>query len=277
MEAKVASSVSSAGEGKLLALVIWMIPLVVIVVGARRWLPELASEHGAGIDVMLQYLFVTVGGLLAIGHIAFGYFLWRFSGKPNVTHRLSSPKAERRWSLIPIVLMTVVAEGGVFVLGMPVWAKFYAAAAPPEAITVEVTAEQFAWNVRYSGQDGVFGKTAHELLSLNNPLGLDEEDAAAQDDVLILNELFLPVNHPARIRLRSKDVIHSFFLPSHRVKQDAVPGMTIDLWFVPTEVGTFEIACTELCGFGHYQMRGLLKVLPQAEFEQLIRDEPSFF
>ena len=125
MEAKVAQGVSSAGEGKLLALVIWLIPLVVIVIGARRWLPELASEHGAGIDVMLNYLFVTVGGLLTIGHIAFGYFLGRFSGKPNVTHRLSSPKAERRWSLIPIVLMTVVAEGGVFVLGLPVWAKFY--------------------------------------------------------------------------------------------------------------------------------------------------------
>ncbi len=95
--------------------------------------------------------------------------------------------------------------------------------------------------------------------------------------VFLLNELFLPVNRPARIRLRSKDVLHSFFLPSHRVKQDAVPGMSIYLWFVPTEVGTFEIACTELCGFGHYQMRGLLKVMPQSEFEQFIRDEPTYF
>ena len=140
---------------------------------------------------------------------------------------------------------------------------------------MEVTTEQFAWNVRYPGKDGTFGRTEPRLIGWNNPLGLNKKDPAGRDDVVLLNDLRLPVNRPARIRLRSKDVIHSFFLPNLRVKQDAVPGMTIDIWFVPTEVGTFEIACTQLCGFGHYQMRGLLQVMPPDEFEKWLKEEAA--
>ena len=265
-----------AGEGRVLAVVIWLIPLAVVVCGAQHWLPPLASEHGAGIDRMLVYLLVTVGGLLTLGHLALGYSIWRFSGQPRVTHRLASPRQERKWALIPILLMTVIGEGGVFVLGMPVWAKFYAASPPDDALPVEITAEQFAWNVRYPGPDGVLGRTDAQMIRLNNPLGLDPDDPAARDDVVLVNELFLPVNRPARVRLRSKDTLHSFFLPNLRVKQDAVPGMTIELWFVPTETGSYEIACTELCGFGHYQMRGLLQVLTGPEFETRMRELPPF-
>ena len=87
--------------------------------------------------------------------------------------------------------------------------------------------------------------------------------------------IHVPVNRPVWIRLRSKDVLHSFFLPHHRIKQDAVPGMTIDLWFVPTREGEFEIACTELCGFGHYQMRGFLRVVPQEEFDRYLAEKQS--
>ncbi len=265
------------GEGRLLASVIWLIPVAAIVLGTRRWLPPLASEHGAGIDRMIYYLLFTVGGLFVVGHAALGYFIWRFGREGRATFRLASPRVERKWSLIPVVLMTLIAEGGVFVLGLPVWAKFYAATAPANAIVVEVTAEQFAWNIRYPGQDGRFGRTAPELMSLENPLGLDKNDSAARDDLVLLNELYLPVKRPARVRLRSKDTLHSFFLPNHRVKQDAVPGMTIDIWFVPTQVGTFEIACAELCGFGHHEMRGLLRVLTPEEFEKWRKEEPSFF
>lgn len=277
MEERAAPKSRGRSEARVLALVVWLLPVLVVAVGVKRWLPPLASEHGAGIDRMLNYLLVTVGGLFLLGHFVLGYFLWRFSREQHVTYRLASFKVERRWSLIPVVLMTLVAEGGVFVLGLGVWSKLYAAAPPAEAIPVEVTAEQFAWNIRYPGQDGVFGRTDPRLMSLDNPLGLDEKDPAAQDDVVVLNELYLPVNRPVRIRLRSKDTLHSFFVPSLRVKQDAVPGMTIQIWFVPTEVGTYEIACAELCGFGHFQMRGLLRVLPPEEFEQQLKEEPPFF
>lgn len=277
MEAKPATKSKGAREGLLLAVTLWLLPVVAVALGVKRWLPPLASEHGAGIDRMIHYLLLTVGGLFVVGHLVLGYFIWRFSREGRVTYRLASPKAERRWSLIPILLMTLIAEGGVFVLGLPVWAKFYAAAAPPEAVPVEVTAEQFAWNIRYPGQDGIFGRTDPQLISLDSPLGLDKNDPAAKDDIVILNELYLPVNRPVRIRLRSKDTLHSFFLPHQRVKQDAVPGMTIEIWFVPTEVGTYEIACAELCGFGHFQMRGLLRVMLPKEFEKWLKEEPTYF
>src|SRR5713101_2375789 len=129
-------------------------------------------------------------------------------------------------------------------------------------ITSEVTTEQFAWNVRYAGPDGQFGRIDLKLMSLDNPLGVDSADPAGKDDIIDLNTIRGPVNHPVRIRLRSKDVLHSFSLPNFRVKQDSVPGMTIDLWFVPNKIGVFELPCAELCGFGHYEMRGVFIVMP---------------
>ncbi|MFQ5776906.1 MAG: cytochrome c oxidase subunit II [Terriglobia bacterium] len=277
METSAASKSKGAGGGRLLALVTWLIPVVVVALGLKRWLPPLASEHGGGVDLMINYLLVTVGGLFVVGHLVLGYFIWRYSRAGQVTFRLPSRKVERRWSLIPVVLMTLIAEGGVFVLGLPVWGKLYADAPPAEAVPVEITAEQFAWNIRYPGPDGAFGRTSPQLISLDNPVGLDERDPAARDDVVILNELNLPVNRAVRIRLRSKDTLHSFFLPHLRIKQDMVPGMTIEIWFVPTETGTYEIACAELCGFGHFQMRGLLQVMSPERFEQWLKEEPTFF
>ncbi len=277
METNVVTRPKGAGERLSFALLIWLAPVLTVALGARHWLPPLASEHGAGIDRMISYLLATVGGLFVVGHFVLGYFVWRFGREGRVTFRLASPKAERRWSLIPVVLMTFIAEGGVFALGLPVWAKFYAASAPADAIPLEVTAEQFAWNVRYPGEDGRFGRTDPRLMSLDNPLGLDKNDPAAKDDIVVLNEIYLPVNRPARIHLRSKDTIHSFFLPNLRVKQDAVPGMTIEIWFVPTAVGTYELACTQLCGFGHFTMRGLLRVVPSEEFEKWKKEEPPYF
>ena len=144
-------------QGVLLALALWLIPVVAVAFGARTWLPPLASEHGAGIDLMLRYLLITVGALLVIGHVALGYFVWRFGGQEQPTFHLPSFRTERNWSLIPVVVMALVAEGGILVLGFPVWAKFYDTAPPEDSVTVEVTAEQFAWNVRYPGPDGKFG------------------------------------------------------------------------------------------------------------------------
>jgi cytochrome c oxidase subunit 2 len=262
------------GPGRLLAVVVWLIPVLIIIAGARTWLPPVGSEHGEGIDRMLHYLLFCAGGLLGIAHLALGYALWRFGGQQQATFRQATSRQERSWALVPIILMALIAEGGVLFIGLPVWSKLYAAA-PQNAVTVELTAEQFAWNVRYPGRDGRFGRTEASLLSLDNPVGVDHNDPAAHDDVLLIGEVHLPVNRPARIRLRSKDVLHSFFLPIQRVKQDVVPGMTIEAWFVPTQTGDFEIACAELCGFGHYQMRGLVRVESDEEFARWLAEMPT--
>jgi cytochrome c oxidase subunit II len=158
--------------------------------------------------------------------------------------------------------------------------------AAKDALLVQVTGEQFAWNVHYAGPDGVFGRTDIALLDLqSNPLGLDRADPAAKDDITTLNQLYLPVNEPIIVRLRSKDVIHSFGVPEFRVKQDAIPGLTIPIWFVPTVTTAemrartgkpefqYEIACAQLCGLGHARMRGFVTVQTAEEFQKWMAKE----
>lgn len=264
---------ASKATGVALAVVVWMLGLMVVVIGGRRYLPPVASSHGEGIDTMLIYLLVTTGTLVLIGHVILGYFVLRFSRAAEVSPSLPGVRAERIWSLAPAIVMTLVAEGGVLVLGMPVFGELYTDGPPENAVVVEVTAEQFTWNVRYPGADGAFGRLEPALISSENPLGLDPDDPVGADDIHELALIYVPVNRPVKIRLRSKDVLHSFYLPYHRIKQDAVPGMTIELWFTPTREGEFDLACAELCGFGHYQMRGFLHVVSQDEFERWLEEK----
>lgn len=262
-----------SGLGVALAVTLWFLGFGVFVLGARRYLPEVASEHGRGIDVMLIYLLVATGVLIVVGHLVLGYFVFRFSRAGQVSPTLPGARAQRFWSVAPAILMTLVAEGGVLVLGIPVFGQLYTQEPPADAVVVEVTGEQFTWNVRYPGADGEFGRTDPALISAENSLGVDPSDPAAADDIHDLALIHVPVNRPVKVRLRSKDVLHSFFLPHHRIKQDAVPGMTIETWFVPNREGEFEIACAELCGFGHYQMRGFLRVVSEEEFERYLAEK----
>jgi len=155
------------------------------------------------------------------------------------------------------------------------------------AVRVRVVAEQFAWNAHYPGADGVFGRTDVKLVKVGlNPLGLDPNDPAGKDDVVTLNQLHLPVGRKVLIDLSSKDVIHSFFLPQMRVKQDAIPGQVIPIWFEPTMVTPaenslpgcaatktcWEIACAQLCGLTHYRMRGFYQIHDQAGYEQWLAE-----
>src|SRR6185295_19837350 len=170
---------------------------------------------------------------------------------------------------------------------IPAWAiRVKAFPSESEAVVVRVVGEQFAWNVHYPGPDGKFGKTDLKLLDLqSNPLAIDRDDPAAKDDVTTLNQLYLPVNKPIIVRLRSKDVIHSFGVPEFRVKQDAVPGLTIPIWFVPnvttaemrTRMGNaefqYEIACAQLCGLGHAKMRGFVTVVAADEFQKWLDEK----
>jgi cytochrome c oxidase subunit 2 len=140
-------------------------------------------------------------------------------------------------------------------------------------VVVKVVGEQFAWNVQYHGPDGKFGRTDPKLVSADNPLGLDRTDPNAKDDVTTINQLNLPVDRPVLVHLSSKDVIHSFGLYEMRVKQDAIPGMNIPVWFIPNRVGEYEIACSQLCGLGHFRMRGFITIQSAADYQKWYDDQ----
>jgi cytochrome c oxidase subunit 2 len=242
--------------------------------GSTTSMPELASRHGAGIDAMLQYLLISVGLLFLTGYLVLGWLIWQGARREAIGRRLATRKTELLLSGALGLGMALVAEGGVLAIGIPVWDQYFNAVVPADAVTIEVTAQQFMWNVRYPGPDGVFGKTSARLIDdTTNAIGLDKTDPAAADDIIALNEIIVPVNRAVRVRLRSKDVIHSFFLPHLRVKQDAVPGMTPEVVFVPTRVGSFEIACAELCGLAHYRMQGTFNVVSEDAFETWMQQQ----
>jgi len=157
---------------------------------------------------------------------------------------------------------------------IPAWAKRVTLfPSENEAVVVHVIGEQFQWNVHYPGPDGKFGRTRPELVAADNPIGLDKTDPASKDDITTINQLNLPVNRPVLVHLSSKDVIHSFGLYEMRVKQDAVPGLNIPVWFIPNRVGEYEITCSQLCGLGHYRMRGFVTIQSEADYRSWMADQ----
>jgi len=171
----------------------------------------------------------------------------------------------------PVEIIVAVVEV-VLLLGfsIPIWAKRTQQFPPEnESVVVRVVAQQFAWNIHYPGPDGVFGRTDIKLVNeQTNPLGLDLKDPKAKDDVITLNQLHLPVDKNIIIKLRSKDVIHCFSLPVMRVKHDVNPGMEIPVWFKAKKTGKTHIACAQLCGLGHFRMKGYLTIHEQADFDK---------
>jgi cytochrome c oxidase subunit II len=240
--------------------------------GLPLGLPPNASAHGAQLDDLTALVHWVMLVLFVGWGLFFLYTLVRFRQKRNPVASYAGAKShfstygEAGVALVEVILLVAFA--------VPIWAK-RVAALPPESqsVVVRVVAEQFAWNLHYPGADGKFGRTDPALISADsNPLGLDRNDPAAKDDIATINQLHLPVDKPVIIHLTSKDVIHSFSLPVMRVKQDAIPGMSIPIWFQPIKTGQWEIACAQLCGLSHYRMRGFLSIDSPADFQKWLAD-----
>jgi cytochrome c oxidase subunit 2 len=306
-------------------------------------LPPEASMHAPQIDHMLG----MVHWLMVILFVGWGaffvYTLVRFRAPRQ--HRADYAGVKSHAS--NYVEIGVAAFEAFLLIGfaIPIWSSVVTAfPSERDATVVHVVAEQFAWNIHYPGPDGVFGRTDISLISAENPLGLDRSDPAAKDDITTINQLNLPVGKPVIVYLTSKDVIHSFGLPYLRVKQDAIPGQRIPLWFVPTKTsaevsdeltrrysirgghypgelsylvaktdyngkdGTvivskgspvtedlipqlnaaevteilagpdtpIEIACAQLCGLGHYRMRGFVNIQTEKEYRAWLSEQASY-
>jgi cytochrome c oxidase subunit 2 len=235
-------------------------------------LPIAASTHAAEIDQMV----VLVHWLMLVLFIGWGAFFvfalvrFRRGAHPRADYAGAKGKfaksTEVAVAIIEIVLLIFYA--------IPAWAtRVTQFPTENQAVVVHVVGEQFAWNVHYPGPDGKFGRTDPKLVSADNPIGLDRTDPNAKDDITTINQLNLPVNRPVLVHLSSKDVIHSFGLYEMRVKQDAIPGLDIPVWFIPNRVGEYEIACSQLCGLGHYRMRGFVNIKSDADFQAWLADE----
>jgi len=231
------------------------------------WLPAPASGHASALDAVLLSVHVHMLLIFVLWLGVFVFALIKF-------RRGANPEARREGvrGVWPAIAIGLVIVGDVIILAtqaLPAWA---ARNEPPPAgvqpLEIHISAEQFAWNIHYPGPDRVFGRTNPVLISASNPIGIDREDAAAKDDIGLLNVLMLPVNRTAVIQLTSRDVIHSFTLNEMRVKQDANPGMTSRVWFTPIAPGDWEITCSQLCGMGHYRMRGEYHVVEQGAWDR---------
>ncbi len=239
-----------------------------------QYMPPDYSAHGQALDDINAYTHWLMLILFIVWGSLFVYMLWRFraSRQPRAdyhgTRSHLSTYAEAGVAIVEVVLLVGFS--------IPAWWRW--TSRPPAAsnpLEIRVVAEQFAWNVHYPGADHVFGKSDVKLVTSSNPLGLDPNDPQGKDDVATVNNLHLEVNRPVTIRISSKDVIHSFSLPQMRVKQDAVPGMEIPVHFTPVKTSNegdkWEIACAQLCGLGHYRMKGMYFVHSKEDFASWMR------
>jgi cytochrome c oxidase subunit II len=261
--------------GFVLGLLIWTITIasVVLTVGSGYHMPVVISRAGAMIDHQFGLTMAITGVAFILAQGLLGLFVLQYRDRPGRTARYihGNTTVEAAGAIIVGAVFITLA-----VMGQKVWADLHLAPAPGGSIPIEITGEQFAWNVRYPGPDGQFGRTSPTLYDpIENQVGIDPADPAGKDDFVLLNNLVVPVGKPVELRLRTKDVIHSFFMPVLRIKQDAVPGMQIPLRFQAEKTGNYEIACAELCGLGHYRMRGMLQVMEPEAYASWLNEQEA--
>ena len=263
--------------GRLLAIAIWIITgaSLWMFLSHRWWFPEAISEHGGRVDSQFGITIVVCGIAFAAAQIGLGWAVWKYraSGdKDRATYSHGNNRLEVIWTIVTAVVFISLA-----VMGQRVWASLHLHAAPPGSYEIEVVAQQFAWNVHYPGKDNVFGRMDPQYIDdTTNPVGLVDTDPNGKDDVVGAT-LVIPVNRPVELVLKSKDVTHSFWVPQLRFKQDLVPGMAIHVHFTAIKVGKYELACAELCGMNHFKMKSYMLVLPQTDFDTLIKMAPAQF
>ncbi|NDH93236.1 MAG: cytochrome c oxidase subunit II [Planctomycetia bacterium] len=208
------------------------------------WLPRDVSEHGAAVDGLFYFILALTGVVFIATEMVLFWFIWKYDeSKSNGPGRYvhGSHTLEVVWTIIPAAVLLFLA-----IYQMNTWADVKMRR-PNMTPTVEVVGRQFEWRLRYPGRDGMLG---------------------TPDDLHLVNDLHLPIDEDILIQLKSMDVLHSFFLPNVRIKQDAVPGMKIPVWFKAREEGVFDIVCAELCGWGHYKMKGRVTFEPREAFER---------
>lgn len=236
---------------------------VLLFVRPAWWLPDAISAHAKDYDAHLLLTLWVIGVLFVIAQALLAVTVFRFRDRGQQPSAIDgNHKLEWIWTTATAVIFI-----GLAIAGQGIWAGVHLKS-NDQALKIEVLAKQFAWSYRYAGPDGVFARTSVKAIddAGGNPFGVE-----GGDDI-VAPILRVPAGRPVELLLKSRDVIHNFFVRELRIKQDVVPGMTIPLRFTADKPGTYEVPCSELCGLGHHQMRGTLVVMPPEEFDAWLRD-----
>ena len=254
------------------------IVLVLVVVGTVAfhfmspwWWTPIASNWGYVDDTIIATFWIT--GVVFIAVVMFmAYCVFRYRHREGRRADYEPENKKLEWWLTGL---TTVGVAGMLAPGLVVWDQFVTV--PEDATEFEVVGQQWQWSFRLPGEDGVLGTTEARNISFENPFGINIDDPNGQDDILIEDsEVHLPLDQPVKVLLRSIDVLHDFYVPEFRAKMDMVPGMITYFWLTPIRAGTFDILCFELCGTGHYVMRGKVVVEEDSAYQAWLQDQPTF-
>ncbi|WP_347160217.1 cytochrome c oxidase subunit II [Pontibacter chitinilyticus] len=243
----------------------------------------IASVHGEWTDSLFWTTMIIIGVVFVITQILLFYYSYRYKHRDDrrAYYYPHNNKLEIVWTMIPAVVMALLVFGG-----WKTWTKI-TSASPEDSEVIEVMGKQFNWMVRYPGADGELGVANYKLIDAVNEFGIDFSDKNAQDDFTAM-ELHVPKGKPVLLKIRSRDVIHSVYMPQFRLKMDAVPGMPTKFWFVPTkttaemqnETGNpdfkYELACAEVCGRGHFAMRFVVVVDEPEDYAKWKAEQKPF-
>lgn len=258
----------------LLAPIVWILTAIIcyIFIGHYWWFPPPISQHGHAYDAQFNATLWVTGIIFFLAQFALGWVIYRFRerGRP-AQYSHGNNTLEALWTSATALLFI-----GLVLAGTRIWASVHFDDPPADSMKIEVSAKQFAWAFRYPGPDGKFGRLDIKQINdaAGNAFGIDEKDPVGKDDITSAS-IKVPAGKPITLILRSRDVIHNFFVRELRLKQDTVPGMEIPFHFTADTQGTYEVACSELCGLGHHQMRSTLEVMPQADFEKWLKDQAA--
>ena len=268
------SSTGSSVPAVLLAIVLLILvgSTLYLHIAKTWWFPASITPVGDQIDQQFFLTFIITGIVFVLAQLALAWLVFRYRDQGREARFVrGNHTLEVTWTTITLVVF--VALG---VMAAHAWGEVHFGGPQPGALQVEVTGLQFQWEFRYAGPDGKFGRINVKDIdaSVGNPVGLDPSDPAGKDDI-VAPDLYLPVDRPIELMLRSQDVIHSFFVRELRIKQDCVPGLIIPIHFEVNKTGDYEVTCNQLCGLGHYHMHAMMHVMSEADFEQWERKQEA--
>ena len=234
------------------------------------WTPIASNWSYIDTTILITFWITGVAYVLIIFFVA--YCIFRFRHREGGEAHYEPENKRLEWWL---TIATSLGVAGLLAPGLVVWKDFVTV--PKDAGEIEVMGQQWQWSYRLPGKDGVLGTSSAAMVTADNPFGLNRDDPHAQDDVLIdSGDLHLPLGKPIKVLLRSKDVLHNFYVPEFRAKMDLIPGMVTYFWFTPTRTDKFDVLCFELCGTGHYTMRGAVVVEDEAAYQTWLSQQTAF-